>query len=167
MLPAINITTLVSLLYRDLPLTLSSATASNSTTDIISPWGLFNITIPFTITLPLPIPLPFPLPIPLAIPLPIVGSLPFPGPFLAALGVLLTLTDVNFIAIARMAPCTALWSWISVTNRSKFTGQFRFRFHPKPDHGNGSYYMKNQAHWTCAGFTTKNPAFQHHNFASN
>jgi len=42
----------------------------------------------------------------------------------------------------------------SVSNGSKFPGRFRFRFHPNPDRGNGSYH-------------TKNPAFQHHNFASN
>ena len=55
----------------------------------------------------------------------------------------------------------------SVSNGSKFPGRFRFRFHPKPDRGNGSDHTKNPAHWKWAGFTTKNPAFQHHNFASN
>jgi len=55
----------------------------------------------------------------------------------------------------------------SVSNGSKFPGRFRVRFHPKPDRGNGSYHTKNpdRCHW--AGFTTKNPAFQFHNFGSN
>jgi hypothetical protein len=55
----------------------------------------------------------------------------------------------------------------SVSNGSKFPGRFRVRFHPKPDRGNGSYHTKNPDHWTWAGFTTKNPAFQVHIFASN
>jgi hypothetical protein len=53
----------------------------------------------------------------------------------------------------------------SFSNGSKFPGQFRFRFHQKPDRGNGPYHMKNLAHWKLASFTTNNPAFQHHNFA--
>jgi hypothetical protein len=55
----------------------------------------------------------------------------------------------------------------SVSNGSKFPGRFRFRFHPNPDRGNGSYHTKKPAHRKWAGFTTKNPAFQRHNFASN
>jgi len=55
----------------------------------------------------------------------------------------------------------------SVSNRSKFPGCFRFRMHLKPNCGNGSYHTNIQAHWKWASFTTKNPAFQHHNFASN
>jgi hypothetical protein len=33
--------------------------------------------------------------------------------------------------------------------------------------GNGSYHTKNPDHWKWAGFTTKNPAFQVHNFGFN
>jgi len=55
---------------------------------------------------------------------------------------------------------------LSVSNRSKFAGRFRFQFHPNPDHCNGSYHTKNSDHWKWAGFTTKNLAFQVHNFGS-
>jgi len=55
----------------------------------------------------------------------------------------------------------------SVSNGSKLPGQFRVRFHPKPDCGNGSYHTKIPDCWKWAGFTTKNPTFQVHNFGSN
>jgi len=55
----------------------------------------------------------------------------------------------------------------SVSNRSKFPGQFRFRFHPKPDRGNSSYHTKNPDHWKRTGFTTKIPASEVLNFGSN
>ena len=48
----------------------------------------------------------------------------------------------------------------SVSNRSKFRGQFRVRFHPKPDRGNGSYHTKNPAHWKWAGFPPKTRHFK-------
>ena len=70
--------------------------------DIISPWGLFNNTFPFTVSLPLP----------LLFPLPVLCSLLFPGLFLTALRVLLTLAIVIVIAIARTAPSTARCSGI-------------------------------------------------------
>jgi len=55
----------------------------------------------------------------------------------------------------------------SVSNGSQFLGRFRVRFHPKPERGKGSYPTNNPdcCHW--AGFTTKNRAFQVHNFGSN
>ena len=80
--------------------------------DIISPWGLFNNTLPFTISLPLPLPFPLPVLSPLPISLPIFCSLPFPCPFLTSQHVLITLTIVNVIAIARTAPSTAWQSGI-------------------------------------------------------
>jgi hypothetical protein len=70
--------------------------------DIISPWGLFNNTFPFTVSLPLPVPFA----------LPILCSLPVPGPFLTPLCVLLTLAIVIVIAIARTPPSTARCSGI-------------------------------------------------------
>jgi hypothetical protein len=57
----------------------------------------FNNTFPFTVSLPLPLPFP----------LPIICSLPFPGPFLNAMRVLLTLAIVIVIFIARTALSTA------------------------------------------------------------
>jgi len=64
---------------------------------------LFNNTCPFTISLLLPflccLPLPFPHPI--------LCTLPFPGFFLTALRVLLTLGVIIVIAIARTAPSAA------------------------------------------------------------
>jgi hypothetical protein len=75
---------------------------SNSTRDIIFPWGSFNNTFPFTISLPLPVPFP----------LAVVCSLPFSGPFLTALRVLLTLAIVIVITIARRVPSTARRSGI-------------------------------------------------------
>jgi hypothetical protein len=70
---------------------------SNGTRDIISRWGWFNNTFPFTVSIPLPLPFS----------LPGLCSLPFPGPFLTALRVLPTLAIVIVIAIARSAPSTA------------------------------------------------------------
>jgi hypothetical protein len=58
----------------------------------------------------------------------------------------------------------ALLHATSVSNRSKFLGWFRVRFHPKPDYGNRSYHPKNLDHWKWASFTTINPAVQVHNF---
>ena len=55
----------------------------------------------------------------------------------------------------------------SVSNGCKFPGQYWVLFHLKLDCGNGSYHTKNPDRWKWAGFTTKNPAFQFHNFASN
>jgi len=55
----------------------------------------------------------------------------------------------------------------SVSNGSKSAGQVRVRFHPKPDCGNGSYHTKNPDRCKWAGFTTKNPGLQPHNFGSN
>ena len=55
----------------------------------------------------------------------------------------------------------------SVSNRSKFPGRSRVQLHLKPDRGNGSSHTKNPDLWKWACFTTKNPAFQVHNFRSN
>jgi hypothetical protein len=74
--------------------------------DIISPWGLFNNTSPFTVSLPLPLAFPLPVLSRLPFPLPLLCSLPFPGPFLTTLCVLLTLAVVIGIAITRTAPST-------------------------------------------------------------
>jgi hypothetical protein len=76
---------------------------SNGTRDIISSWSLFYNTIPFTVSLRLP----FLRCLPLPLPFPILCTLPFPGSFLTALRVLLTLAVVIVIAIARMATYTA------------------------------------------------------------
>jgi hypothetical protein len=78
MLPALTIPALVSPLCPSLPIQ-------------------FNTTFPFTVSLPLPLPFP----------LPILCSFPFPGPFLTALLVFLTLAVVIAIVIARTAPSTA------------------------------------------------------------
>jgi len=75
---------------------------------------------------------------------------------------LITITSMVFLCQLSEIQVT-----LSVNNRSKLPGQFRFQFHPKPDSGNGSYHTKNQAHWKWASFTPKHPAFQHHNSASN
>jgi len=60
---------------------------TNTTSDIIIPWGLFNNIILFTDSCPLPISflscLPCPLPFPLPLPLPILCSPPFHGPFIS------------------------------------------------------------------------------------
>jgi len=53
--------------------------------------------------------------------------------------------------------CMLPWS---VSNGSKFPGWFRVRLHPKPDRCNGSYHMKNPAHWKWAGFPPKTPHFK-------
>jgi len=55
----------------------------------------------------------------------------------------------------------------TVRNGSKFQGRFRFQFRRQPDCGNKSYHTWNLSHWKWAGLTTNNPAFWHHNFASN
>jgi len=83
---------------------------SNSTRDILSSWGLFNNTFPFTGSLPLPLPFLGCLPLPLS--LSILCTLPFPGPFLTALRVLRTLAVVIVIAMATTAPSTAQRSGI-------------------------------------------------------
>jgi hypothetical protein len=75
---------------------------SNGTRDIISTWGSFNNTFPFTVSLPLPLPFS----------LPVLCSLPFPGPSLTALHVLLALAVIIVIAIARTAPSTSRRSGI-------------------------------------------------------
>jgi hypothetical protein len=68
----------------------------NGTRDIISPWGWFNNTFPFTIFLPLPLPFPRA----------VLCSLPISGPFLTALRAILTLAVVIVMAIAGTAPST-------------------------------------------------------------
>jgi len=114
MLPALNLPTLVSPPCASLCLTFPLQLHSNGTRDIISPWGSFNNTSPFTISLPLPLPLPFPLPVLscLPFPIPILCSLPLPGPSLTALRVLLTLAVVIVIVITRMALSSARHSGI-------------------------------------------------------
>jgi len=97
MLPALNIPALVSPLCPSLPLIFPSATAKQRHERYHLPWGVLNNTFPFTVSLPLPLPFP----------LPVLSRLPFPGPFLTALRVLLTLAVVLVIAIASTAPSTA------------------------------------------------------------
>jgi hypothetical protein len=82
---------------------------SNGTIDIISPWGSFNNSLPVTVSLPFTVYLPFTISLllPLPFPLPVLCSHPCPGPFLTALGALLTLAVVIVIAIATTAPSTA------------------------------------------------------------
>jgi len=70
-------------------------------------------------------------------------------------------------AIPILDPADVEEAYSSLSNWSRFLGRLWFRFHPKLDHGNGSYHIKIRAHWKLAGFTTKNPAFQHHNFGFN
>jgi len=75
--------------------------------DIIFPCGLWNNTCPFTVSFPIPLPITLRILSHLAFLLPILGSLPLSSPILTALRILLTLTVVNVIAIARTAPFTA------------------------------------------------------------
>ena len=94
--------------------------------------------------------------------------------------VLWSYTSTRLLWYAGDCVCWIRWTWgqatkynllhasmYSVSNGSKFLDRFRFRFHPKPDRGNGSCHTENLAHWKRAGFTTKYPAFQHYNCASN
>lgn len=53
----------------------------------------------------------------------------------------------------------------TVSNKCKFPGQFRLQLNSKPDRGNRSYHTKSPAHCKSAGFTSKNRAIEHHNFA--
>ena len=77
---------------------------------------LFSVHVPVSIPVPLPplrcLPYPFPVLSRLPFPLPTFRSLSFPGSFLTALRVLPTLAVIIVIAIARMAPATALRSGI-------------------------------------------------------
>jgi len=107
MLPALNIPTLINAPCPSMCQTFPSATASNSTSDIISPWVVFNNTIPFIISLPRPCPFPLPVFSRLPSPLAILWSLTVPCRFLTALHVLLTLTATTVIATTRTAPSTA------------------------------------------------------------
>jgi len=107
MLPALNIPAPVSPPCPSLPLTFPLQLHSNGMRDIISPWGSFNNTFPFTISLPRPLPFPLSILSCLPFPLPILCSLPFLGPFLTALCVSLTIPVVIVIVIPRTAPSTA------------------------------------------------------------
>ena len=112
MLPALNVSALVNPPCPSLPLTSPSATAKQWHERIISSWGLFINTVPFTVSLPIPLPLPPPVFSRRPIPLSILCSLPLPSLVLTALRVLLTLAVVIVIAISRMAPSTARRSGI-------------------------------------------------------
>jgi len=112
MLLVLNIPSLLSPPCPCLPVTFSLQLQSNGTRHIITPWGVINNTFPITVSLPVPLPFPLPVLCRLPFPLPILCSLPIPGPLLAALRVLLTLTVVIVIVIARMAPSTARRTWI-------------------------------------------------------
>ena len=105
--PAQNIPSLVSSPCPSLPMTLALQLQSNSPRDIISHWGVFYNTFPFTVSLPHTLPFPLPDLSRHPFPLPIVGSLPFLGPFLTTLHVLLTLSLVIVIVIAKTALFTA------------------------------------------------------------
>jgi len=103
MLPALNIHALVNPPCPSLPLTFPSPTAKQRH----ERYHLLLGCVWQYLSLPLPLPSPLPVLSRLPFPLPILCSLPFLGPCLTALRVLLTLTVVIVIAIARTAPSTA------------------------------------------------------------
>jgi len=71
---------LLALLVQVCPIDFLLQLQWNGTRDIVSPWGLFNNTFPFTIPLPLPLPILYCLPHPRPFPLPVLSRLPFPLP---------------------------------------------------------------------------------------
>jgi len=117
MLPALNISALVSLHVRACIIDFLLQLQSISTRNSIPPWGSFNNTFPCTVSLPLSLPflccfpliLPFPLPFPVAI----LCSLCFSSAFVTTLRAILSLAVIIDSAIGRMLPSTALGSGIS------------------------------------------------------
>ena len=56
---------------------------------------------------------------------------------------------------------------ISVSNGSKFPGWFRVQFRPRTEPLQQVLPHENPHRCNWAGFTTKNPSFQHHKFGAN